>query len=125
MGEKMYFFNVKFRFSSSKPRLGPRIQNTNEIMSFQFHYVRVFLLYLFIKKLITQHGHGQSKKNKPPTTTALKCKQPLSTRIKIPPFGPYFMKFSKTVFYELNLALQSSDLEALVLSKFWSEKRGF
>ena len=124
MGEKINFFNVKFRFSSSKPRLGPRIQNTNEIMYFQFFTSGFFTLFL-IKKLITQHGHGKSKKNKPPTTTALKCKQPLSTRIKIPPFGPYFMKFSKTVFYELNLALQSSHLEALVLSKFWSEKRGF
>jgi hypothetical protein len=36
-------------------------------------------------------------------------------------FGKY--SFSKTVFYEVNLTSQHSDLEVLLLSKFGSERR--
>jgi hypothetical protein len=53
---------------------------------------------------------NKSKETMPTTTTAL------STRIKIPPFEPHFIKFSKIVSYEENLAAQSSHLEVLLLS---------
>ena len=46
---------------------------------------------------------------------------PFSTRIEIPPFGPNFIKFSKTVSYEVNLAAQSSPSE--VLLKFMFSKK--
>ena len=46
---------------------------------------------------------------------------PLSARIKITHFGPHFIKFSKTVSYEVNLYSQPSHLEVLFLSKFSSE----
>ena len=45
----------------------------------------------------------------------------LSTKIKIPRFGPRFIIFPKTVSCEVNLALQCSHL----LSKFWFEMRDF
>ena len=45
---------------------------------------------------------------------------PESVSIEIPPF-----LFSKTVSYEVNLTTQHSHLEVLLLSKFWSERRGF
>ena len=45
--------------------------------------------------------------------------------IEIPPFRPHFIKFSKTVFYEVNLTSQQSHLEVLLLSKFWSERGNF
>ena len=35
------------------------------------------------------------------------------------------MKFSKTVFYEVNLAAQSSHLEVLILIRFLSKRRDF
>ena len=41
-----------------------------------------------------------------------------SASIEIPPFRPHFIKFSKTVFYEVNLTSQHSHLEALLQSKF-------
>ena len=34
------------------------------------------------------------------------------------PFRPHFIKFSKTVTYEVNLTSQHSHLEAVLLSKF-------
>ena len=40
-------------------------------------------------------------------------------------FGQHFTKFSKTVSYEVNIAAQSSHLEVLLLSKFWSEMGKF
>ena len=63
---------------------------------------------------------NKDKETKPTGTTALKvapARGPLSTRMKIPPFGPHFIKFSKTVSYEVNLASQSSHLEVLLESK--------
>ena len=42
---------------------------------------------------------------------------------KNPPFGPHFKFFSKTVSYQVNLTLQHSHLEVLLLSRFWSERR--
>ena len=42
-----------------------------------------------------------------------------------PPFGPHFIKFPKTVTYEVNVAAQSSQSEVLLLSKFWSKRGGF
>ena len=47
---------------------------------------------------------------------------PESASIEIPPFRPYFIKFSKTVSYEVNLVSQCSHLEVLLLSKFGSER---
>ena len=38
------------------------------------------------------------------------------------PFRPYFIIFSKTVFYEVNLVSQCLHLEVLLLSKFGSER---
>ena len=57
------------------------------------------------------------------TTTASKYIPKRS--IEIPPFRPYFIKFSKTVFYEVNLTPQHSHLEVLLLSKFCSDRRDF
>ena len=51
-------------------------------------------------------------------------KSPESVSIEIPPFKPHFIKFSKTVSYEVNLVSHCSHLEILLLSKFGSE-RGF
>ena len=71
---------------------------------------------------------NKDKETKPTGTTALKvapARGPLSTRMKIPPFGPHFIKFSKTVSYEVNLAAQSSHSEVLLLNKFWSERGDF
>ena len=53
-------------------------------------------------------GNLNKSKEATPTTTT-----PFSTRIKIPLFGPHFMKLSKTVSYEVNLAAQSSHIEVL------------
>ena len=65
---------------------------------------------------------NKSKETTPTTTTALKVPRgPFSTRTKILPFGPHFIKFSKTFSYEVNLAAQSSHLDELLLSK----KRGY
>ena len=47
----------------------------------------------------------------------------LSTKIKIPRCGPRFINFPKTVPCEVNLALQCSHLEVLLLSKFGSRWR--
>ena len=38
--------------------------------------------------------------------------------MRIPPLGPHFIKFSKSVSYEVNLAAQSSHSEVILLSKF-------
>ena len=47
---------------------------------------------------------------------------PESALIEIPPFRPYFITFSKTVFYlKVNLVSQCSHLEVLLLSKFGSD----
>ena len=46
---------------------------------------------------------------------------PESASIEIPPFRAHFIKFSKTVFYQVNLVSQCSHLEVLLLSKFGSE----
>ena len=63
------------------------------------------------------------------TTTALKyipnLGGPESASIEIPSFRPHFIKFSKTVFYEVNLVSQCSQLEVLLLSKFGSERGDF
>ena len=45
--------------------------------------------------------------------------------IKIPSFGLHFKKVSKTVSYDLNLASQRSNLEILLLCKFWSKRGDF
>ena len=42
----------------------------------------------------------------------------LPTKNKVPRFGPHFTNFPKTVSCEVNLALQCSHLEVLLLSKF-------
>ena len=42
-----------------------------------------------------------------------------------PSFRPHLIKFSKTVFYEVNLVSQCSHLEVLLLSKFGSERGDF
>ena len=38
---------------------------------------------------------------------------PESVSIEIPPFKPHFIKFSKTIFYEVNLVSQCSHFEVL------------
>jgi hypothetical protein len=48
-----------------------------------------------------------------------------SASIEIPPFRPQFIKFSKTVFYEVNLVSQRSHLEVLLVSEFGSEREDF
>jgi hypothetical protein len=48
-----------------------------------------------------------------------------SASVKIPPFRPHLIKFSKSVFYEVNLVSQCSHLEVLLLSKFVSERGNF
>ena len=50
---------------------------------------------------------------------------PESASFKIPPFRPHFIKFPKSVFYEVNLVSQCSHLEVLLLSKFGSERGDF
>ena len=52
-------------------------------------------------------------------------KGPESASIEIPPFRPHFIKFSKTVSYEVNLTSQHSHLEVLLIRKFWSERGDF
>ena len=59
---------------------------------------------------------GKSKETTPTTTTTLKDHFPQKN--KIPSFGPDFIKFSKTVCCEVNLAAQSSHSEVLLLDKF-------
>jgi hypothetical protein len=61
------------------------------------------------------------------TTAASKfiLRGPESALIKIPSFRPYLIKFSTTVSFEANLTPQHSHLEALLLSKFWSERGDF
>ena len=49
---------------------------------------------------------------------------PESVSIEIPPFRPHFIKFSKIVFFKVNLASQCLYLEVLLLSKFGSERGG-
>ena len=44
-----------------------------------------------------------------------------SSSIKIPPFRPHFIIFSKNVFYEVNLASQCSHLDVLFLCNFLPE----
>ena len=41
-----------------------------------------------------------------------------SALMEISPFRPHFIKFSKTIFYEVNLASQCSHLEELLVSRF-------
>ena len=50
---------------------------------------------------------------------------PESASIEIPPNRPHIINFSKTVSFEVNLTLQHSHLEVLLLTKFWSEMGGF
>ena len=50
---------------------------------------------------------------------------PESASIEIPPFRPHFIKFSKSVFYQVNLVSQCSYLELHLLSKFGSERGDF
>ena len=45
--------------------------------------------------------------------------------IEIPPFRLHFIKLPKTVFYEVDLVLQCSHLELLLLRKFRSERGDF
>ena len=47
---------------------------------------------------------------------------PESVSIEISPFRPHFIKFSKTVFYQVNLVSHCLHLEVLLVSKFGSEK---
>ena len=42
--------------------------------------------------------------------------------IKTHPVGLYFINFSKTVSYEVNLTSQPSHLEALLLSTLWTAR---
>ena len=58
-------------------------------------------------------------------TTAAYLRGPESASIEIPPFRPHFIKSSKTVSYEVNLSLQCSHLEVLLLNNFWSEMGDF
>ena len=50
---------------------------------------------------------------------------PKSVSIESPPFRPHFIKFSKIVFYEVDLVSQCSHLEVLLRSKFGSERGDF
>ena len=50
-------------------------------------------------------------------TTAAYLRGPESASIEIPLFRPHFIKFSKDVFYEVNLVSQCSHLEVLLLNK--------
>jgi hypothetical protein len=52
-------------------------------------------------------------------------KGPESASMEIPPYSPNFIKFSKTVFYEVNLTSQCSHLEVLLITKFGSERGYF
>ena len=59
----------------------------------------------------------------PPQHQSTYLRSPESASIEIPPFRLYFIKFSKTVFYEVNLVSQCLHLEVLLLSKSGSERR--
>ena len=48
-----------------------------------------------------------------------------SASIEIPPFRSHFIKFSKTVFYQVNLVSQCSHSKVHLLSKFGSERGDF
>ena len=52
-------------------------------------------------------------------------KGPESASIEIPSFRPQFIKFSKTVFYEVNFVTQCSHLEILLLSNLGFESGDF
>ena len=47
-----------------------------------------------------------------------------SASIEIPHFRPHFIKFSKTVAYEINFTSQHSHLEVLLLKKIFGLKEG-
>ena len=52
-------------------------------------------------------------------------RSPEAASIEIPPFRRYIIKFSKTVFYEVNLVSQCLHLEVLLLCKSGSERGDF
>ena len=52
-------------------------------------------------------------------------KGPESASIQIPTFRTLFIKFSKTVFYQVNIVSQYLHLEVHLLSKFGSERGDF
>ena len=52
-------------------------------------------------------------------------KKPRYASLEIPPFRPHFIKFLKTVSYEVNLTSQHFHLKILLLSKFCSEREDF
>ena len=71
----------------------------------------------------SQYGQSQSKKVSvwwqiPPQHQSRYLGGAELASIKIPTFKPLFIKFSKTVYYEVNLTWQHSYLEELLLSKF-------
>ena len=93
-------------------------------------YIKVANYYVIIV-LLSIHSMARANLNKSVwlvtnTTTASKY-IPRRTRISIniPPFRPHFIKFSKTVFYEVNLVSQCSHLGVLLLSKVGSERGNF
>jgi hypothetical protein len=68
---------------------------------------------------------NKSKKVVTSTTTVSKYipkRRPESVSIEI---RPHFIKFSKTVFYSVNLVSKYSHLEVLLISKFGSEREDF
>ena len=67
---------------------------------------------------------NKTEKKASPKLKQHECLVIILTEIKITPFEPHFIKFPKTVSYEVNLASQRSHLEVILLSKFWSKKGG-
>ena len=61
----------------------------------------------------------------PPQHQSTYLRGPEPASIDIPSFRLHFIKFSKTVFYEVNLTSQQSHLEIYLLSKCWSESGDF
>ena len=49
----------------------------------------------------------------------------MTVEVNVVRVGPHFIKFSKIVSYEVNLAAQSSHLEVLLLSKVWPKMWDF
>ena len=65
-------------------------------------------------------SHSMAKWN-PYKSEKIKIKSTTVWKNKVPSFGLHWIK----VFYDLNLASQRSNLEILLLSKFWSKRGDF
>ena len=70
------------------------------------------------------HSMAISNLDKSKETTPMKVASTLEDHFLQESKSP-FIKFSKTVSYEVNLAAQSSHSEVLLLSRVWSETSDF